>query len=812
MFCKCMCYCEVVPQLTTIFTMSLDAYDSALSASTITAATAVAGLSLPNPNSLNVAVQLRENVWKLLEGDEPENTRKAMEPKMKEFMYYCHCSYPTDPHYSILTKEKIYNFMFYVAFREAKPKGGRRPAQSEAPPFDFEDYQSVLGFADRIPGVASVPNLPQPSNPVKKSTFDQYKAMLRKVYRIQKVKGILSAQWDDLWTTHCDQVRKHVLQREPKKKKETYQEKMSGEFAPYMFVERYDEIEEALWADSNKSGNPRSVACGLRHRYCLLHLTSGILRSESLHRAELSDFCGINVPSNDRDAHSMFVMVNQIPFGKTNHGRVLYGRATRHKDVKLCAVGAFSFYLQHRFHLTDEFSDFTVDDWCDNSKWFDVKLLVDVGSPDRTKEMKNDSYSKCLLRILNHLGLPTNILVHLGRKVGPKMLDVLETEAADIQRLGNWNPSLMDSCYSSKIPLTAIRAIAGFPGKTNFYYNRRTTVDPPQELLEATPIGKWVYQAHEEVKEKVLSSASTKHQTAYQVLSFFMDVNKFFLQDAAAMMVLYETRSSHSLFRQLPCFGMEQWVPYQDRMKAALVDDDSPLDAKLENVIPGLHQWHRANDQALKSVMESVNGLRETLSTLQDTQVAGVNNIKEELAKGFACAAVSISPRHHVQATAQQKCPPRKEYDSSLDELADLFGNEPTSETTMEITTNTNVVTTGRFFMKAKHQTLRSLYEEWYGIGNFEDSEGGINGRERKHGSTWRPHINRQKYSRASRVVAGIETVVKRNGGTWQDAVELLEPMFASSNQSPAKMVENLQRAGILRKGKPRGSKSKSTN
>ena len=141
-----MCYCEVVPQLTTIFTMSLDAYDSALSASTITAATAVAGLSLPNLNSLNVAVQLRENVWKLLEGDEPENTRKAMEPKMKEFMYYCHCSFPTDPHYSILTKEKIYNFMFYVAFREAKPKGGRRPAQSEAPPFDFEDYQSVLGL------------------------------------------------------------------------------------------------------------------------------------------------------------------------------------------------------------------------------------------------------------------------------------------------------------------------------------------------------------------------------------------------------------------------------------------------------------------------------------------------------------------------------------------------------------------------------------------------------------------------------------------------------------------------------------------
>jgi Centromere DNA-binding protein complex CBF3 subunit, domain 2/Transcriptional activator of glycolytic enzymes len=796
--------------------MSLDAYNEAISASTITAATAVAGLSLPNPNSLNVAVQLRENVWRLLEGDEPENTRKAMEPKMKEFMYYCHSIYPTDPHYGILTKEKIYNFMFYVAFREAKQKGGRRPAQSEAAPFDFENYQMVLGFADRTAGITTVQTLPQPSKPVSKSTFDQYKAMLRKVYRIQKMRGVLSAQWDDLWTNHCDSIRKHVLQRAPKKKKETYQEKMSGEFAPYTFVERFGEIEEGLWADSNKSGNHRSVTCGLRHRYCLLHLTSGILRSESLHRAELSDFCGINVPSNDRDAHPMFVMVNQIPFGKTNHGRVLYGRATRHKDVKLCAVGALSFYLQYRFHVTDEFINFTVDDWCDNSKWFDVKLLVDVGSPDRSKEMKNDSYSKCLLRILNVLGLPTSILVHLGRKVGPKILDCLETESADIQRLGNWNPSLMDSCYSSKIPLTAIRAIAGFPGKTNFYYNRRTTVDPPTELLKATPIGKWVYKAHDEVKEKVLSSGSTKHQTAYQVLCFLMDLNKFFLQDAAAMMVLDETRASHSLFQQLSCFDMEQWVPYRDTMKAALVNDDCPLDAKLENVIPGLHQWHRANDQALKSVIEAVDnhmtGLRETLSTIQDTQVAGVSNIKEEIARSFACAAVSISPRHHVQASTQQKCPPRKEFDSGLDELADLFGNEPTSETTMEVTTNTNSVMTRRFFMKAKHQTLRSLYEEWYGIGNFADCDGGIDGRERKLGPNWRKHIDRQQFSRASRVVAAIQTVMKQNGLTWEAAVEKLEPMFASSNQSTAKMVENLQTAGILRKGKPRGSNSKSTN
>jgi hypothetical protein len=310
--------------------MALDAYNAAVTAYNTLTPGLTPGPVLPNPNTTNVTVQLRENVWRLLEGDEPENTRKAMEPKMKEFFYYCATIYPHDPHSSILTKEKIYNFMFYLAFREAKKKGGRRPSrrtsEEEEPPFDVDNYRLVLGFSQQQLGTATVSNLPQPEKPISKSTFDQYKAMLRKVYKIQKMRGILSAQWNDLWTNHCDSIRKHVLQRMPKKKKETYQEKMSGEFAPYLFVERYGEIEHALWDESNKSGNYRSVSCGLRHRYCLLHLTSGILRCESSYRAELSDFCGIIVPQNDRDADPMFVMVNQIPFGKTNHGRVLQER------------------------------------------------------------------------------------------------------------------------------------------------------------------------------------------------------------------------------------------------------------------------------------------------------------------------------------------------------------------------------------------------------------------------------------------------------------------------------------------------------
>jgi hypothetical protein len=107
-------------------------------------------------------------------------------------------------------------------------------------------------------------------------------------------------------------------------------------------------------------------------------MTSGILRSESLYRAELSDFMGVTLNDNKSDIHPMFVMVNQIAIGKTNHGRTLYGRATRHKDVRLCCVGALSFYLHCRIFLSGELQSLSPEDWLDNRNWFDIKLLADT--------------------------------------------------------------------------------------------------------------------------------------------------------------------------------------------------------------------------------------------------------------------------------------------------------------------------------------------------------------------------------------------------------------------------------------------------
>jgi len=273
-----------------------------------------------------------------------------------------------------------------------------------------------------------------------------------------------------------EELAKQVKTRLPFIKKATYQEKITSEFAPYTIVERYPDIEDGLSNDSAKSTCPRQVACQLRHRYCIQHTASGILQSESLYPAEFSDFLMLCPPRTELDVHPPDIMVSQITVGKTNHGRLLYGRAMRHRDAQLCAIGALSFYVMYRFHHTQEFAHLTVDDWLDNRKWFDVKLLADIHAPDKTKEMGSDSYGHHISSILHHLGLPVNKLLHLGSNVGARILDLLEEEDEAIRKMGQWNPSVYDTSYSSKLPMGPMRKLAGYVGNHQLYFNTRPVV------------------------------------------------------------------------------------------------------------------------------------------------------------------------------------------------------------------------------------------------------------------------------------------------------------------------------------------------
>jgi Centromere DNA-binding protein complex CBF3 subunit, domain 2 len=514
-------------------------------------ATSPATLTLPNPADVGVNSILEQTVLEMGDSIRPGNTTRAFEPKTEEYFQFCQHLYPNDPYKFNLSYDKVYRFMFYVAFRDNKTKAGtkesrkaRKDAVKQGIHFDVNEYNKVMSRFNFSPGAQiSEEDWPKPEHPISLSNFEQYKAVIRKIYKVQIAKRVLSTTWDHIWQMGLDSLREHVKVRTPQAKKESYAEKLAGEFAPYAAVEEYPAIESVLWEDSRVACGRRGVAAGLRHRYCLLQLTSGILRCESLYRAELSDFLTIRPPKRAIDVHPMLLMINQIMQGKTNKNRTLYGRSTRHINPLLCCIGAIAFYLCYRFWITQEFANFTVDDWIDNRKWFDVKLLVDVGSSDYTKPMKNDSYSKRIKSVLKRLKLAICKLLHLGRNLGAKILELMEEEDEAIRRMGNWNPSIFDNSYSTKLPMSPIRKLAGFADGNSLYFNTRTTVMPSDELRRMTPFGKWCYDAYAGVIER-----DTSKYTVLGFLKFVCEINDVLLQDAAATMVLYPERCDHPIF------------------------------------------------------------------------------------------------------------------------------------------------------------------------------------------------------------------------------------------------------------------------
>jgi uncharacterized damage-inducible protein DinB len=248
--------------------------------------------------------------------------------------------------------------------------------------------------------------------------------------------------------------------------------------------------------------------------------------------------------------------------GKTNqHGQILYGRAIRHKLVELCFVGSLAFYLAYRFYLTNEFdeSTFLVNYWMDNSKWFKIKLLVDAvrADADRSKSMANDTYANAIKKVCTHLMIASKHWLHLGRSLGSKILEFLEELKEEIRTLGNWDPKVQETSYSTKLPWRPMRKLAGFTTGNNMNYNPRTTVEPPESLIAKTPFHR--FSTALEYVEAKIQNDQADCWTAYEFLKLMKLMGVIFLQDAAAMWVLHPARKEHPMF-SMPVFQDPEWL------------------------------------------------------------------------------------------------------------------------------------------------------------------------------------------------------------------------------------------------------------
>ena len=751
---------------------------------------------LTNPADYELNSRMEECVLTLRDVSKCPNSIKALDTKQEEYMQYCEVCYPDDPYKWTLDREKAYRFMWYQTFREQKPRGGNRRFIQSNTFFDKDDYDRVKNLAVEVAGN------PEPQRPIGRSVFTQYKDMMRSLYKYQTARRVINMHWDGIWTEKFDDLEKHVKERTPRKKKESYEEKATSEFAPYAVAERYHEIEESLWT-SGYGRVRRSTHTALRHRFCFLYLTSGLLRSESLYRAELSDFLSLTVPKKDKDVYPMFLMINSIPIGKTTHGSVQYGRATRHKNVNLCAIGSMSMYLNFRFYNTREFHEFTLEDWLDRKVWFDIKLLTDLTGGNDTV-MTNDSYSDKLRAILLELGLPSCDLLHLGRKLGSKLLDLSEEQAREIQRMGQWADGVWDRSYSSKLPFGPMRKLAGYLNSSEFYFNTRTIIDPPESLLELTPMGEWCYDAYAAVRAE--ATRTGLHGTAVQVLRFFCELNKVFLQDAAATLALYPARSCHPVF-QLPVFSNPAFKDYTEVMAAAILHESNPMDADLEKVLPGVHRWHQANQISIDGVSTQVQGMVTDVKESKEAVQALKQELREQRQESDQrLANTFLSIARELLAGTNKSC-------GRVSEEFFIGGAPEKEDLLLTPEREAPPITDDRpdhpdhlaYNMRPRHITLADMWDEWHGEGQFYDRHGGIKGREAKHKSNWRKHIDGQHLSRTKQCIFAIKVYADANKLPVKHALAALQDLYVEVGKSVSNLCRRFKTMGILEKKKPRG-------
>ena len=89
--------------------------------------------------------------------------------------------------------------------------------------------------------------------------------------------------------------------------------------------------------------------------------------------------------------------------------------------------------------------------------------------------MCENSYRSLLSRACKSLDIVLNHVLHLGRAAGPAQCELEEVNGNDSRALGNWKQDVFAACYSTQLPLPAMRVMAGHDKRQEFNSNPRTT-------------------------------------------------------------------------------------------------------------------------------------------------------------------------------------------------------------------------------------------------------------------------------------------------------------------------------------------------
>jgi hypothetical protein len=282
----------------------------------------------PPPRAVVIDVQAAQDQLFIREElGKPENTRKAIAPKVAEWRSYIdHVDpppvrdHPANASRYVPTKANTYQFLLYQALRPKRKQGGKRKKREEeeggdgedSRGFDVNEYNSLMEQYSSGNGEALLTN---PTNPIGVKLFDHYKMALQFVhsYYIQQRVSEESIFDPFIWGRDHKTLANIVKNRRLEISSAAFDEKMGTDATPYTQIDLLPKIEQSLWTMGKRL--PRSQLAALRNRHAFLMTTAGILRFESLATRNLSEVFSFTWKGS-RDVHDILITMYQLPEGK----------------------------------------------------------------------------------------------------------------------------------------------------------------------------------------------------------------------------------------------------------------------------------------------------------------------------------------------------------------------------------------------------------------------------------------------------------------------------------------------------------------
>ena len=377
--------------------------------------------------------------------------------------------------------------------------------------------------------------------------------------------------------------------------------------------------------------------------------------------------------------------------------------------------------------------------------------------------MTTGVYTRKINGAFKYLCIHCNKVHHFGRDVGPALMDMQEVITDEIKNMGNWANDVFSNVYSCKLPLTAMRALAGYDPRRGYYKNPRTRFKGGGRYDQlAAQLFPWV-------EEEMAKLPSGECPTARSFLQLLKNLRWVILQDCAVMIGVH--KRTHYLFKHMRhVFQSDSFKSYTAELLDHLSSNVDPNDEKVERLLPGVLGRMDQQVQATKEmhVQMSTHFKKHNIDALE-------NSMKRVVKKSFGKFAEHIGNFEDSDSDND----PQLDDPQLVSQEVLQDNNEVTTESSVKAIDDHSTI--ALYEIPTIFENIDCMMDHWDFI---------IAPLLRKHKSNWRKHLTKADAKKFSRLKKVVLTAKKRIAEGEAGVLLKCQEYYSSKNNPLTKLAD----------------------